>query len=157
MSSARPVAASGVSPRAPTLTLRSAVELETRELVEHDVRRRRSRSTPRPLLCRRCAQPVTTDVDALVVEGSHRHRRTNPAGIAFEFGCFAAAPGAAEYGEPTDEASWFASYRWSFALCRRCSGHLGWRFHARRSVAPDTFFGLILERLVHDSGDRGAA
>jgi hypothetical protein len=76
--------------------------------------------------------------------GSTVHRRVNPAGIVFEFGCFASAPGAAVIGEPTEEHSWFPGYVWSYVLCRGCGEHLGWHFQG----ADSPFHGLILDRLV---------
>lgn len=79
----------------------------------------------------------------MAVEGRHIHRRTNPAGLEFELGCFGKAPGAAALGEPTTEHSWFGGYAWCFDLCRGCGTHLGWYFDG--SEPP--FHGLILNRL----------
>jgi hypothetical protein len=102
------------------------------------------------LLCRACGSPVTTQSDGIAIEGRHVHRRTNPAGIAFEFGCFAAAPGAETIGDPTAEFSWFAGYRWIYSLCRVCATHLGWHFEG----AGPSFHGLILARLVREDAER---
>ena len=95
------------------------------------------------LRCRHCGEPVTAEDDRLVVEGEHVHRRTNPAGIEFEFGCFLAAPGARVVGEPTFEFTWFAGCAWNYSMCRGCGAHLGWHFEGR----DPAFHGLILDRL----------
>ena len=96
----------------------------------------------RPLICAECREFVTDRRLAMEVEGGHRHRCTNPAGVTFEIGCFAEAPGAVALGTPTLEHTWFEGCAWSFALCARCGAHLGWYFSGR-----DDFFGLILSRL----------
>ena len=101
-------------------------------------------SSDRRLLCVACSEPITGDVDRVAVEGRHVHHRTNPAGIDFEFGCFSAAPGAAEVGAATSEHSWFAGFGWRISICRGCGSHLGWRFECESS----SFHGLILDRLV---------
>jgi len=102
------------------------------------------------LLCRSCGSPVTTQAEAIAIDGLHVHHRTNPAGIDFEFGCFVAAPGAETVGEPTAEFSWFAGYCWSYSVCRVCTTHLGWRFEG---TGP-SFHGLILARLVQENSAR---
>lgn len=100
----------------------------------------------RRLRCRVCGAPITSPDERIPIAGSPIHRRVNPAGIEFEFGCFAEAPGAAVTGEPTAEFSWFAGYVWSYALCRRCGVHLGWLFEG----ATLRFYGLILNRLTDE-------
>jgi len=101
----------------------------------------------RRLLCRACGTPITTEGARIEVGGAARHRRTNPAGLSFEFECFAEAPGARSSGPGTAEHSWFPDYRWSFSLCRRCGTQLGWRFVG----PPPSFHGLIGERLEPES------
>lgn len=102
------------------------------------------------LLCRSCGSPVTTQAEAIAIEGQHVHHRTNPGGIHFEFGCFVTAPGAETVGEPTAEFSWFAGYSWIYSVCRACTTHLGWRFEG---TGP-CFHGLILARLVREDSAR---
>lgn len=104
------------------------------------------------LRCRLCRGPVTAEDDRAVVEGEHVHRRTNPAGIEFEFGCFLAAPGAQVVGEPTFEFSWFAGRAWAYSLCRGCGTHLGWHFEG----LDPAFHGLILDRLEVDETPEAA-
>lgn len=97
----------------------------------------------RRLRCAVCASVVTGDGHRIEIEGRHVHRRMNPAGIEFEFGCFGEAPGAAVRGEPTTEHSWFAPYSWVYSVCRGCGAHLGWFFEG----GEPRFHGLILDRL----------
>ena len=119
-------------------------------LVDFEVRNAsRDASKPR-LLCRSCGSPVTTEAERIAIDGQHIHRRTNPTGVEFEFGCFVAAPGAETVGEPTAEFSWFAGYTWVYSVCRVCATHLGWRFEG---TAP-SFHGLILARLVREDSER---
>ena len=104
------------------------------------------------LRCRLCHEPVTAEDDRTVVEGEHVHRRTNPAGIEFEFGCFLVAPGAVVVGEATFEFSWFPGYAWAYSMCRGCGTHLGWHFEGGDPV----FHGLILDRLVTEETPEAA-
>jgi hypothetical protein len=87
---------------------------------------------------------VTTESERLPVDQSHVHRRTNPSGVEFEFGCFAAAPGVQTFGQPTTEFSWFPGYAWVYSVCADCTTHLGWLF----TGASPSFHGLILARLM---------
>ena len=93
--------------------------------------------------CAACTTRVAGEDDAIEVAGAHRHRFVNPAGVEFEVGCFAAAACLSD-GEPTLEHTWFPGWAWSYALCRNCHAHLGWRYVG--SGPP--FFALILPRLV---------
>jgi hypothetical protein len=98
--------------------------------------------------CAACGLNITDREQSILVAGRHVHRCTNPAGFAFEIGCFRQAPGCVAAGEPTLEWTWFAGYRWQIALCRQCGVHLGWRY-----TGEDSFFGLILDHLV-ECGER---
>jgi hypothetical protein len=102
----------------------------------------------RPWCCRACAHPIASDAARAEIDGRHVHMRLNPAGVAFVFGAFSTAPGCAVVGAPTDEATWFAGCRWSFALCGQCGAHLGWSFSGAQQ-----FFGLVLEKLVEPATD----
>jgi hypothetical protein len=99
------------------------------------------------LRCRACGAGITDEGQRRSVEGNHAHTRTNPAGMRFTFGCFREAPGCRCLGVATAEHTWFAGCRWRVAACGACGEHLGWSF-----TGADTFFGLILMRLV-GSGD----
>ncbi|MBE1425306.1 hypothetical protein H4684_001959 [Desulfomicrobium macestii] len=99
------------------------------------------------LLCRTCGQPVTRIRDRISVGGKHVHALFNPAGILFEVGCFAVAPGCRFEGEFTHDFSWFPGYAWRYAMCRRCAVHLGWEYRG----AGDGFTGLIMA-FLRESG-----
>ncbi|HIJ79662.1 MAG: cereblon family protein [Desulfobulbaceae bacterium] len=100
-----------------------------------------------PVRCRRCAHLVTSAEKAIAVSGSHGHTYFNPHGIAFELGCFSAAPGIRVEGLLSAEFSWFKGYAWRYALCGNCDAHLGWQFVAE--TAGD-FFGLIFAKLIEE-------
>lgn len=100
--------------------------------------------------CAACRTVVTSEAAAIAVAGAHQHRFTNPAGLAFEIGCFSAAAGCRVDGEPTLEHTWFAGFAWSYASCANCGAHLGWCFDG-----DGRFFGLIFARLVGAMTARG--
>ena len=108
-----------------------------RRLLGEDSRRR--------LLCRPCGAAVSTADDRVRIRGAHVHRRVNPAGFVYEFGCFASAPGVEPVGDPTSEFSWFEDAHWVISVCRSCGAHLGWRFSGARE-----FHALILVRLLEE-------
>ena len=95
------------------------------------------------LYCFICGQIITQIHNSIPVEGAHKHTFTNPGGYLFEIGCFREAQGCEQAGEFTDFYSWFDGYAWRYAVCRSCRVHLGWVYQG-----PDTFFGLVLNRLV---------
>jgi hypothetical protein len=97
------------------------------------------------ILCRACGAAITAREHAIDIDGRHAHTFFNPAGVLYEIGCFAAAPGCANAGRPTAAFSWFADYRWRYAFCAGCGAHLGWQFVGR---AADAFWGLVLARLI---------
>ncbi len=86
----------------------------------------------------------------MAVEGRSVHRRANPVGFEFEFGCFGRAPGAVAAGEATAEHSWFAGFTWRYSLCRGCGKHLGWLFES----VGTSFHGLILDRLESEKPEK---
>lgn len=81
----------------------------------------------------------------MVMGGRHEHSVRNPHELAFRIGCFADAPGCAQRGPATRAWSWFPGYSWQVAVCAGCHVHLGWRY---RGADPESFYGLILNRLV---------
>lgn len=96
------------------------------------------------LLCAACSATVTTTSSRTEVLGEHRHIFCNPAGLVFEIGCFADAPGAVAVGSAEHFFSWFPGYPWRLAHCRGCLAHLGWAY------GDGDFWGLVLERLVEE-------
>ena len=94
--------------------------------------------------CASCGHDVTDSKWSVSRSGSGQHRFRNPAGWSFQVVCFKEAPGCAERGEPTTDASWFPGYAWHYAHCGSCGVHLGWVF----TGSADAFYGLIATRLV---------
>ncbi|MCH9686457.1 MAG: hypothetical protein K0V04_33800 [Deltaproteobacteria bacterium] len=107
--------------------------------------RHRSSSEDRSdrLRCRACGEAITESDARTEIAGSHAHTFVNPAGLVFEIGCFARAPGCVGVGEPQPFFSWFPGYAWRVAACGGCRAHLGWSY----GDGPQ-FHGLILDRLV---------
>ena len=100
------------------------------------------------LRCRFCGEPISREDDAIEVGGRFVHRRTNPGGFTYEFGCFAEAPGLAPQGPSSAEDTWFPEFWWTVGLCRGCRVHLGWIFEGPSAV----FRALILDRLERQGG-----
>lgn len=96
----------------------------------------------RRYFCAFCKTRIASEADTIDMAGAHQHHVVNPAGAAFDIGCFRVAPGCRVDGEPTVEHTWFAGYAWSYALCANCRAHLGWCYEGN-----GRFFGLILARL----------
>lgn len=101
-------------------------------------------ATRKRLRCGVCGHCITDAEQRIVVAGAHLHRRHNPLGIEFEIGCFRVATGCREQGEANEQFTWFAGYQWKVTLCAQCGEHLGWLY----TTSNDSFYGLILERLV---------
>ncbi|MBU2490305.1 MAG: hypothetical protein KKA60_13025 [Proteobacteria bacterium] len=95
--------------------------------------------------CAACGSGVTSRDRKTERGGSHEHSFFNPVGLVFVIGCFTDCPGCAVLAPRSTEFTWFPGHAWQLALCRACLEHLGWRY-----VSPDgdSFFGLILDRLV---------
>ncbi|HKA87758.1 MAG TPA: cereblon family protein [Haliangiales bacterium] len=98
----------------------------------------------RILACARCRQWITIPAAAIEVGGAHAHERSNPMGIRFRFGCFAAARGLSRQGSPSREATWFPGYTWQVEICDGCKEHMGWLY----ATMDHRFHGLILAALV---------
>lgn len=96
------------------------------------------------ILCRTCQQPITDFEQRIEIQGAHQHSYQNPVGILFNIACFRQATGCQKYGIATLEHTWFAGFRWRFAVCSQCHAHLGW-FYQNETEA---FYGLIIEQLM---------
>ena len=101
------------------------------------------------LICAVCRQVITAKDYKTVVNGTFEHTFANPAGFIHRIGCFQRAPGCFVDREETAAFTWFAGFAWALSVCASCSIHLGWRFKSENQ----TFFGLILERLI-EKGQR---
>ena len=80
------------------------------------------------------------------VAGAHVHDFSNPSGVPYRIGCFAAADGCAPAGARETFFSWFPGHAWQIALCAACTLHVGWSFTPDSGAAG--FHGLILDRLA---------
>lgn len=96
--------------------------------------------------CAQCLNAIANPADRISVGGAHEHTFANPHGILFEIACFSLADGCGNFGPGTDEFTWFKGYSWRIAVCRKCLFHLGWQYS---SSAKDSFFGLIVDRLIY--------
>jgi hypothetical protein len=113
-----------------------------------DVDVKEAETPPLVLVCARCRQRITTSADRIDKRGAHAHTLTNPEGLRFRIGCFAAATGTTVASSPTTYFSWFAGYAWQIELCTSCAEHLGWLF----TSGTDSFHGFILDRLLERDG-----
>lgn len=96
--------------------------------------------TQKSVRCKSCGYVITSP--AFAIE-PHEHTFRNPAGYSFHVLCYSDAPGTADAGEATKEASWFSGYAWTFAVCVQCHNHLGWWYSGQ-----NRFAGLIATRLL---------
>jgi len=96
--------------------------------------------TKKTVRCKNCQFEITSPSFAIE---PHEHTFRNPAGYSFHVLCYSQAPGAANVGDQTTDASWFPDYAWTFAVCVQCQNHLGWWYYGK-----DRFAGLIATRLI---------
>ncbi|MBT8381745.1 MAG: hypothetical protein KJO59_05255 [Ignavibacteria bacterium] len=98
---------------------------------------------PDDWLCIACNKKITTDKERFEYNNQTEFQFINPGGFYFDLITFDSADGCREIGEPTLEFTWFKGHSWSFAVCSRCSNHLGWKY-----VGKYSFYGLIKSRLI---------
>lgn len=98
---------------------------------------------PDDWLCIVCNKKITSDKDRFDYNNQSEFQFINPGGYYFDILTFCAADGCRELGEPTVEFSWFDGHSWLYAVCRRCSNHLGWKYYGEYS-----FYGLIKSRMI---------
>lgn len=94
-------------------------------------------------LCIACNKKITSDKERFEYNNQSEFQFINPSGYYFDIITFESADGCFDVGEPTMEFTWFDGHEWSFAICSRCSNHLGWKYRGKYS-----FFGLIKSRLI---------
>jgi hypothetical protein len=110
--------------------------------IEHEVKFK-TELKPNDWLCVVCNKRITSDKERFEYDSQSEFQYTNPSGFYFDILTFYSADGCKEMGEPTLEFTWFEGHSWSFAVCSRCSNHLGWKYEGKYS-----FYGLIKSRLV---------
>lgn len=94
-------------------------------------------------LCIVCNKKITSDKERFEYNNQSEFQFINPSGYYYNILTFSSADGCIDLGESTIEHTWFEGHEWSFAVCRRCSNHLGWKY-----VGKHSFYGLIKSRLV---------
>lgn len=116
------------------------------EIAEPD---RETRTHPSPgdaandWLCAWCLNRVASEKDRFSFDGKSEFTFFNPERIRFELITFSRTLGCRPAGVPTLEHTWFPGHAWSFCLCDRCGGHLGWFYEG-----PNAFVGLIRHRII---------
>ena len=130
----------------PPMAFRRLTDKQIDSITKKIAEKRQKKPDKDPLIrCKSCGNTITT-VDAVIpVCGQHRHTFKNPAGIYYEIGCFSAAKGCFNMGEPTLEFTWFPGYTWCYSVCSKCFAHMGWFY---KSGGDNSFYGLILNRLA---------
>jgi hypothetical protein len=103
----------------------------------------KSELQPDDWLCIVCNKKITSDKDRFEYDNQSEFQFVNPGGFYFDIITFGTADGCRDLGEPTKEFTWFPKHSWSFAVCSRCSNHLGWKYQGEFS-----FYGLIKSRLI---------
>lgn len=93
--------------------------------------------------CVVCDHRITSRSYRIEMSGAHAHTFVNPGGIVHHIGCYAAAPGCIQHGDPQHAFSWFPGWSWQIVSCGRCRGHLGWIYRC----AGEQFHGLIVASL----------
>jgi len=98
---------------------------------------------PDDWLCIACNKKITSDKERFEYNNQSEFQFVNPGGFYFDIITFESADGCFEVGEPTLDNTWFEGHKWSFAICSRCSNHLGWKYSGKYF-----FYGLIKERII---------
>jgi|GEM_PF-357575 len=112
--------------------------------------RRKKKKKKKFILCRSCNHIITSVDKRIEVSGQHSHVFKNPAGIVYRIGCFSAATGCFNFGDPTEQFTWFPGYAWCYSNCLNCFMHLGWFYQS----GEDNFYGLILSHLIEGEKER---
>jgi hypothetical protein len=113
-----------------------ATELEPKAIVKTELK-------ADDWLCIVCNKKITSDKDRFEFNNQSEFQFINPGGYYYNILTFSDADGCIELGEPTLEFTWFEGHAWSYAVCSRCSNHLGWKYSGKYS-----FYGLIKSRMV---------
>ena len=88
--------------------------------------------------CAACSREIARLADRIAIEPNELHTFVNPQGNVFELARFSRADGAAAFGRPSLEFTWYPGHAWRYASCRGCGAQLGWRFEGASS-----FWGLV--------------
>ncbi|MCP5104608.1 MAG: hypothetical protein GY950_14575 [bacterium] len=125
--------------------LRQTGETQLSEVIERLEQERRDREKKKEfIVCKNCSHIITSLDCKIEINGKHAHTFNNPAGVVYRIGCFSSAKGCFNFGEPTEEYTWFPGFAWCYANCLGCFAHLGWLFQS----GEEQFYGLILTNLT---------
>jgi hypothetical protein len=94
----------------------------------------------RAVRCAACGHALARERDRLPLDTS---TFVNPEGVVHRIAAFRHAEGCAVAGEATTYWTWFPGHAWRYALCGKCSIHVGWAF-----TGPSSFFGLLTARIA---------
>jgi hypothetical protein len=134
-----------LEPQPPLQTLRKLSDEQLTKVTERIKQQRKDREKKKELiLCRNCSHVITSLDRKIEIDGKHVHTYKNPAGIVYTIGCFSAAGGCFNFGDPTDEYTWFPGFAWCYSNCLNCFAHLGWFYQS----GDRHFYGLILNHLT---------
>ena len=101
-------------------------------------------STPDPVVrCAACSREIARLAARIAAEPDELHTFVNPRGEVFELARFSRADGAAAFGRPSFEFTWYPGHAWRYAGCRGCGAQLGWWFEG-----PARFWGLVRGALL---------
>lgn len=109
--------------------------------------------------CQRCSSQIASYSDIFAMaKGNLNANYCNPAGYIHETLTVHKTiheEALRIVDRPSSEFSWFPGYAWQIAVCKECSGHIGWKFTAlTKHLKPKSFFGLSCKSLVVASQDR---
>lgn len=101
------------------------------------------------LHCANCGQLLAGIEDLCRIMGRPpRKSYVNPHGLVCPILTLAEAVGLEVDTYASTEHTWFEGYAWSPVACESCGLFLGWCFAAESGASPETFFGLLEERLI---------
>lgn len=129
----------------PIYALRKYTDEELVKVTERLKQERNERKKKKEfLLCRNCSYIITLMDYKIEIDGRHRYTFKNPTGIVYTIGCFSKAVGCFNFGDPTEQYTWFPGFTWCYANCINCFMHLGWFYQSGEKY----FYGLILDHLT---------
>ncbi|MCX6583761.1 MAG: cereblon family protein [Candidatus Aminicenantes bacterium] len=144
---------SPVTPQ-PVWALRKYTDEQLAEVTERLMQQHKERKKEKDfLLCANCSFIITSLDYKIEIDGRYRYTFKNPAGIVYTIGCFSKAVGCFNFGDPTEQFSWFPGFAWRYANCLNCFMHLGWFYQS----GERHFYGLILDHLTAGSSPTSSA
>ena len=129
-------------------------------LVRREFIRRMKQRVSSPIYCRRCL--MESGLRTIIASDARRFvsKETciNPGGHIFHMVMFnpddVPSSNVVAVGPAHSEHTWFQGFAWSFCICRRCGGHLGWHYAPRlfnRTGRP--FWGFRSTEFVNEGSE----